>query len=144
MTFVDKEDILGVGWCKNVSVSISQRFGESGYSIKFRLASEFLPADFEFSLDSFDYLVAILKFLDAYIGTDKEGSYTCAGTETSRIRISKDAKDQDRFSFFLSAPGVIVSQVFGGISSASLLKALVLAVGEVSSEKRTRCVNLNT
>ena len=136
MTFVDKEDILGFGSCKNVSVSISQRDGHSGYWISFRLASEFLPVEFEFSLESLEYLGAILNFLDSHIGSDLEGSYTCAATDDTRVRISKDAETQDRFSFFLSAPGIMVSQVFGGLSSASLLKALVAALGKVSLENQ--------
>ena len=137
MTFVDKEDVLGVGTCKNVFVSVSQKSGDTRYWITFRLASEFLPAEFEFQLDNLEYLTAILEFLDTHIGTDQEGSYTCAATSDSRIRISKEPEALDRFSFFLSAPGVIVTQVFGGVSSASLLKALVVAVGEVSSGKHT-------
>ena len=127
MTFDDCVDILGSGSCKNVSVCVSQRSGETGCLVKFRLASELLPAEFEFSLDRLEYLDAILAFLDTHIGSDYEGSYTCAATRESRIRVSKDAEVWDAFSFFLSAPGVMVTQMFGGLSSASLLKALVEA-----------------
>jgi hypothetical protein len=131
MAYLDQENICGSGACKNVGVTISQRSGDPAFWVVFRLDSEFLPAEFEFALDYLEYLDAILGFLDSHIGSDQDGSYTCAATNSSRIRVAKDADTLDRFSFFFGASGVCVMQVFDGLSSASLIRALAAALGEL-------------
>ncbi|PHS11014.1 MAG: hypothetical protein COA78_10680 [Blastopirellula sp.] len=122
--------LLGTGSCKSVSVDIDQSHDESHYELEVSTSDAY----FRIRMQSLDPAIAILRFIEDYIGKEEFHELEIPLSETTRLLLVKDSEFMDRFFLKMFADSLFVKYTFAGLNGASFMKALQQALAESRSE----------
>ena len=128
-----KYGLAGTGSCQNVSVDIDEALDGSHYEITIEVASDNTPSHLRFRLESLKQAVTILRFISDHIGNEGFEELELPLTGGTKMLFVKDSEQSDRFFLKFFGAGIFVEQTFGGLSGASLMKALLAAIQDAGA-----------
>ena len=125
--------LAGTGSCKNVTVDIDEALDGSHYKMTIEVASDTTPSQFRFRLESLKQATTILRFISDQIGSNGFQELEIALKGGVNLLIAKDDEENDRFFMKFFTADVFIAQTFGGLSGASLMKALLAAIQDAGT-----------
>jgi hypothetical protein len=117
---------LGQGTCKSVHVELDQAFDESHCELVITTSTAY----FRIRLRNLEPAEAILRFLSDHIGKNEFHELSIRLSESTQLVLVKDPEFIDRFFLKILADSIFIDYTLGGLSGASLMKALQPALQE--------------